>query len=499
MAPRAFAVAVGALALVLARPGDAAEPAADDSGESKAGAQTAEPLAAAGTSVASGAEAGLAALILPTRVLLSHGASPVPAPLAKQRRMLDALLTDTAQDLGLEVDVSEDAASQSEAVDVHQVRKLAQRYDRLVILPTLRVVDQGQGDEPLELTLVVAQPGSALLLSRVERLDRSDVMVRGAVMLRDLVSGLAGRPVERPSRERYPELVTPASSAGRAILAVNGTIFGGYVGLSLQRASRSDDPRLLYPLLGVGAGVGLGAAIIVADEWDVGVGDAWYLAAGGWWPALGGHLIYEGRFGDTPSATEDEPWSLALIASTTGLTLSSLGLLSRGMGDGGAALAHSGGALGLLVGGLAEWAESGKSGEIPHGGMGYGAMGGWLVASALAINYHPDVVQVLTIDVGLLLGGLAGASAASPLLFDEVTADKTRGWVAATGGGMLAGGAIAWWLSRDDEPPADQSDGTDRRFVSQIGVPLPAVIGLPLSPGEVGQPGLGVQLHGELW
>ncbi len=495
----AGAFAIGAMALVLARPSQAGEPADDGDLESNAGAAVAGASAVAPTSVASEAAAGPAALILPTRVLLPQGVSRVPPSLIKHRRMLDALLTDTAQDLGLEVDVTEDAASQTEAVDVHLVRKLAQRHGKLVILPKLRLVDDGEGERPLELTLVVARPGSVLLLSRVERLERSDVMVRAAVMLRDLVSGLAQRPVERRTGERPPDLVTPASSAGRAILAVNGTVYGGYVGLSLQRASQSDDPRLLYPLLGVGAGVGLGAAIIVADEWDVGVGDAWYLAAGAWWPAVGGHLIYEGRFGDAPSATADAPWSLALIASTTGLTLSTVGLLSRGMGDGGAALAHSGGALGLLVGGLAEFAESGKSDEVPHAGMGYGAMGGWLLASALAITYHPDVVQMLTLDVGLLLGGLAGASAASPLLFDEVTADKTRGWVAATGGGMLAGGAIAWWLSLDDDSPADHAAGAAARFVSQVGVPLPGIIGLPLTPGELGQPGLGVQLHGELW
>lgn len=442
-------------------------------------------------------DADRAALILPAHVVPAAGTSELAPALRRHRRMLDALLTDTAQDLGLEVDVSEEDRPDAAPVARHQLRRLAKQHDKLVIAPRLRKI-AGADDGPLELTLIVARPGSKVLQSRVERVERADLMVRAAVMLRDLVRELGERPVVQPRREREPELVTPASSAGRAVLAVNGTIFGGYVGLSLQRASESDDPRLLYPLMGVGAGVGLGAAIIVADEWDVGAGDAWYLAAGGWWPAVAGHLIYEGRFGDTPTATEDAPWSLALVASTTGLTLSTVGLLSRGMGDGGAALAHSGGALGLLVGGLVEFAESGHADEIPHGGMGYGAMGGWLVASAVAINYHPDLTQMITLDVGILLGGLAGASAASPLLFDEVNATKTRGWVAATGGGMIAGGALAWWLSSDDDPPPAEDTPPDVGL-SEVAVPVPGMVGLPPGPGELGQPGIGLQLHGQLW
>ncbi|MBW2454000.1 MAG: hypothetical protein JRI68_05805 [Deltaproteobacteria bacterium] len=473
------------MALVLAGPSFAGEP--DDSGS---GAEPKDKPEAV--------HHGRAALILPAQVLLAPGVAVPPPFLERHRRVLDALLTDTAQDLGLEVDVSEEEVSETATADRHQLRRLAKRHAKLVIVPRLRRVEGGE-DGPLELTLIVARPGSKVLHSRVERVERSDVMVRAAVMLRDLVRELSERPVVRPIREREPDLVAPANSAGRAVLAVNGTIFGGYVGLSLQRSAQSDDPRLLYPLMGVGAGVGLGAAIIVADEWDVGAGDAWYLAAGGWWPAVGGHLIYEGRFGDTPSATEDAPWSLALVASTTGLTLSTVGLLSRGMGDGGAVLAHSGGALGLLVGGLAEFAESGQADQIPHGGMGYGAMGGWLIASAVAINYHPDLTQMITIDVGILLGGLAGASAGSPLLFDEVDATKTRGWVAATGGGMLAGGALAWWLTLDDEePPVDADHPTDVG-ISEVSLPVPGMVGLPPGPGELGQPGVGLQLHGVLW
>ena len=61
-------------------------------------------------------------------------------------------------------------------------------------------------------------------------------------------------------------MTAPKPSAGRTSLAVNATFFGGLVGYSIQRASGSEDPRLLYPLLAVGAGGGLVSSILVAEE-----------------------------------------------------------------------------------------------------------------------------------------------------------------------------------------------------------------------------------------
>jgi len=377
--------------------------------------------------------------------------------------------------------------------------KLADEHDKIIILPVVRSL-RGD-DEKVELRIIAAKPRSRVLFSRVGRVGVHDLSVRAVVMLRDLVGSLpASREVPKAAKEEPGSLTKPAHSAGRGILATNGTLFGGFLGYSLQRAAESDDPRLLYPMIAVGAGVGLGAAIIVSDEWDVGVGDAWYLAAGAWWPAVAGHLIHEGRFVDTVSASDGEPWSFGVVGAVTGLTLSTVGLLSRGMGDGGAVLAHSGGAVGLVVGGLSEFVVTGTSDEIPFGGMGSGAAAGWMLASATAILYHPDPTRVLTIDLGMLLGGLGGASAASPLIFDEPTEGKTRGWVAATGGGLLVGGGIAWWLSGDD-PDSEPAKASLRRrgWLHRVGVPLPSVIGTAATPGEVASPGVGVTLQGQLW
>jgi hypothetical protein len=237
----------------------------------------------------------------------------------------------------------------------------------------------------------------------------------------------------------------------------------------------------------VGAGIGLGAALIVTDEWEVGQSEAWYLVAGTWWPAVAAHLIHGGRF---PDASAAEAWQFGIIGSAAGVALSSAGLLNGGMNDGGAVLAHSGGAAGLVVGGLTELAITGDTEALPLAGLGYGAVGGWMVASATATLFRPDAVDVLILDLGGLLGGLAGASAASPLLFETPTIGKTRGWVAATGGGLLAGTVTAaFFLPEDsevDEPPAGW------RYV-----PRPSTVGLgPSVPGEVAAPGYGLTWRG---
>lgn len=411
-----------------------------------------------------------------------------PAHLRRRASTLDALLTDTAQDLGLVIDLTDRSQVAKGRVDEDNLVELARKTRKLTILPVLRIGPRERQDQVVELRVIAARPGSRTLLTRVERVAPEDLSVRAVVMLRDLVREGQAEPAPQQKPVAYPptELAEPAFSAGRAILAVNGTVYGGFLGYSLQRASGSDDPRLLYPLVGVGAGVGLGAAIIVADEWNVGVGDAWYLAAGALWPAVGAHLIHEGRFADRATMPEGEQWALGLVASTTGLGLSAVGLLHRGMGDGGAALAHTGGGVGTVIGGLAELATTGSDENVPLAGMGYGAMAGWLVGSATAIHIHPPADRVLTISVGTALGGLAGASAASPLLFDEASPGEVRGWVGAAGGGLIAGAGIAWYLSEDDPEQADDADeseprGHPRDVVYQWGLVQPALITMPAS------------------
>ena len=79
--------------------------------------------------------------------------------------------------------------------------------------------------------------------------------------------------------------MSPTRSPGRAVLAVNGAVFGAFVAYSIQRASGNDDPRVLYPLLALGTGIGIGSTLLASEEWDVSTGDAWVLSAGAWWSA----------------------------------------------------------------------------------------------------------------------------------------------------------------------------------------------------------------------
>jgi hypothetical protein len=429
--------------------------------------------------------AAIDALILPVQL---GPRGRVPVSLARKKVVLDNLLTDTAQDLGLAVDLTEEVSE--DPIGEHALVDLAAERKKLVVLPMLTALDAEGTD--LELRLVVATPGAKVLRSRVARLGPDELVVRAAVMLRDLTTSPPEPvPAPRPSAAEAP-VTAAARSKGRAILATNGTVWGAFLGYSIQRASQSDDPRLMYPMVAVGAGIGLGAAIIVSDEWDVGVGDAWYLAAGAWWPAVAGHLVYAGRFADKPDATGDEAWSFGLVGTVTGVTLATVGLLPGPMGDGGAAFAHSGGATGLVVGGLAEMAITGLSDVVPLTGMGYGSAVGWLLASSAAVYFRPDPARVLAVDLGLLLGGLAGASAASPLLVaDDVTHERVAGWVAASGSGLVAGGILAWWLSRPSEPLPEETAELLRTVL-----PVPAMIGTPASVGEISAAGPGLSWQG---
>lgn len=404
---------------------------------------------------------------------------------------LDALLSDTAQDLGLSVDLGDGAASDVTEGDLtERATEATVRVFRTTLERAGRV---------FELRMTMAQPGTPVLRVRMERASRREAAVRAAVMLRDLVeeeaprevaSSATGQPRRTPEQEE-------ARSQGRVVLAANATLYGGLFGLSMQRASGSDDPRLLYPLLAVGAGIGLGGSLLASEEWDVGTGDAWYLSAGAWWPTLAGHLIYQGRFAPNRSNT-DERWTFGLVGGATGVTLSVLSLAMRGPSEGAAALAHSGGGLGLMFGGLLEAGLRGDVHQTPFSGMGYGAGVGWLVAAAVAPYVHLRASRVLTIDLGAVLGGLGGAALASPLLFSEPTEAKQRGWVGATAGASLLGVGTAWFLTRDTKARAAKSEAlVHTRFV-EAGAPTIGIIGESLTAsGSV--PAIGVSWSGRLY
>ncbi len=158
-----------------------------------------------------------------------------------------------------------------------------------------------------------------------------------------------GAGAERRPTPEAPEPVLDSDaprSQGRAVLALNSAVIGGYVGFSLQHASGSEDSRLTYPLVALGTGIGLGASMLVADEWDVTLGDAWFLSAGAWWPIASGVLLAKSY-----DVQDQDRYVYGLVAASVGVSLSAAALSFRPMSEGGAVLAHSGGAAGTLIGG----------------------------------------------------------------------------------------------------------------------------------------------------
>jgi len=400
-------------------------------------ALAAPSLAHAADPPAAIAPAAASIVLLPTAIAAGKGLRPVrpsDAELGRLAMALDALLADTAKDLGLTVIPPPPGPTRLDDADLVDRARAAHG---LVLLPSLRARTSGD----VELRLSLAAPAARAVDARRKVVSGAKLPVQAVILLRDLVRG-HGR-ARPPSASRAPASVpsAPAWTPGRITLMANATLFGGLAGYSIHRASGSDDPRLLYPLLAVGAGIGLGASLVASGEWDVKTGDAWYWSAGAFWPSAASHLIFQGRFaGAWP---ETDRWVFGLLGGTAGATLASLGLALRSMKGGGALIAHSGGGLGLAFGALVEMAAHGDVKSTPFSGMGYGAGLGWLAAAAVATQVDASPLRVLAVDLGFVLGGLAGAAAGSPLLVHEPTEGKRRAWASIAAGSAVAGGVVA--------------------------------------------------------
>jgi hypothetical protein len=412
------------------------------------------------------------------------------AAAAAEGQKLDAVLSDGVQDLGLTLDLSDRPAIQPPDLTEVELVAIAAKGGRWVIAPS---IDTRGSD--LLVRIVAVAPSSNVASVRSERMKPSELPVRGVVMLRDLIEGHGARAsadresVKHPvSADASQQLAVPARSQGRAILAANAVLLGGFVGYSIQRSSGSDDPRLLYPLMALGATVGLGGSTIVADEWDVGVGDAWYLSAGTWWPALAGLSIARGK----ASSQTSERYTYGLVGATGGLGLSIFSLaVGRGMSEGGALMTHSGGALGTFLGAMTEYAYRGTTeGDAPYRGLGYGAAVGVTTAGILATQVAVDPSRVLLIDLGAGVGGLVGAAATSPFIFGKDKSDVDyRAFVLTTMGTTVVGGAAAWFWSRKPR---------GGRALTGLGVPFAGIIGESYGADGKPVPVFGAGLRGDL-
>jgi hypothetical protein len=400
-----------------------------------------------------------------------HRPLPTEKLLYERAQELDATLRDAVQDLGFTLYVADPGPLPGHTRDQNLIERAAgaaastsraeTEGGTWVVSP--RIESAGGGD--FVVRLVAVPPRGRELRVRVETVPGESVSVRGLVMLRDLLTPEAATNAvleqERleAGRGTVQGVTAPARSQGRAVLAINAGLFGAFTAFSLQSAAggQSDpqsDPRVLYPLLALGTGIGLGAALLVADEWNVTTGDAWFLGAGGGWGAASGFLIAAGH--DVQPLPDRYSWGLG--GGLIGVTLATVALTQRTMDDGDATLTHSSGALGLLAGGAVEWLGRGTTTVTPYTGMGYGTAIGLVGAGLLATQVTVSPSRVLLIDVGAGGGALIGAAAASPLIFqnpdsfpnpNQAGNGKTRGWLSATLGGAVVGGGLAWWLTRD--------------------------------------------------
>ncbi|HYP91204.1 MAG TPA: hypothetical protein VEQ59_23725 [Polyangiaceae bacterium] len=401
------------------------------------------------------------------------GTGPVDPTIDALLPQLDLRIADAVQDSGLTL-----ALEPRGPREVPTEAKLVKRaQDSWVVLATLE-----RRSRSLSLRITAIRPGTRVLLTRVERSSPEDLDVRVAVMMRDLLQACAQVPAlsARP-KETVEELepIEPRSS-GRAVLALNAALFGGYVGYSIQAASGSSDERLIYPLVALGTGVGLGASMLVADEWNVTVGDAWFLSAGLWWPTSAGLLL--AAHYDVP---KEDRYVYGVVAGTAGVALAVATMSLTHISDGDAALAHSGGVLGMGLGGLTQLFVDGRTKKTPIGGMGYGAAIGTLGAGVLATQLELKASRVLLVDLGATLGALTGAAVGSPLLLVDQAESKprTRAWLGSIFAGTLLGAGVGWWSTRK----ADASSSGLRLPALPYAIATPEARGARFEAGMLGR------------
>ena len=396
-------------------------------------------------------------------------------PLRERAREIDAILAEAAQDLGLTIDLDARPDIPPGVRDTDIV-DLAEKKRVWILSPRV----ERDGNE-LVIRIVAARPGSKTLLVRSERVRPENVNVRLVVMLRDLVSTPAGGKIEQPKVGPARALTDPARSDGRGVLALSSAAYGGFVGFGIKKTSRSEDDRLLYPLMAIGTGIGLGASLIAADEWDVTQGEAWYLNAAMTWPTASAMLISDG-YGARPHANR---YAYGIAAGFGGVGLATLAVSQKQVSQGGALVAHSGGALGTYLGAMGEYMVRGDLDRTPNLGLGYGAGAGVLLGGALATQISPDATRVVLFDVGAGLGGLGGAALGSPLLRRAAGPTEKRGFVGATLVGSVGGAALALLATRHRAPK-----------LGGYPIPIPSVLGFSSSPAGGTAPIVGVTSQG---
>lgn len=389
-------------------------------------------------------------LLLPTLTPVGDDAAgkPVHAPRAEDGEVraraeeLDATLREAVEDSGFSL-VIPDADELARGVrDAALVARAAQgEHGRWVLSPRL----EREGSKWV-LRVVAVAPGDRELRVRLDETTSLDLPARALVSLRQLLLRRAGAPVA-PRDPVDPNagagtLAAPRTS-GRMVLALHGAAFGAFAGYAVERTSRTEDSRLLFPLLAVGGSVGAGAAILAADEWNLPAESAWALGVAMTAGTVGG---FAAGADYASGNTETSRYAYGVGGGVLGLALATFGV-ANAAGPGTAAVYGTGTFLGALGGGLGARLVSGKLETPLTRGLGEGIGLGLLGATALATTVDLDANRLVNLDLGAGLGALVGAAAASPFLLEKPSAKTDRAFVGCTLAGAVAGGALGWWLA----------------------------------------------------
>lgn len=112
-------------------------------------------------------------------------------------------------------------------------------------------------------------------------------------------------------------------------------------------------------------------------------------------------------------------------------------------------LTHSGALFGAHFGALGQMLVRGDPGITPTLGLGIGMGAGLVVAGAIAP--HVDALsasRVLFVDVSAILGGLAGAALASPILVgEELSPTEGRIWLGSIALGTVTGALVGSFVT----------------------------------------------------
>lgn len=435
------------------------------------------------------AEPGGAAVLeerLPTLPLPQHdgvtsipGASSASARVEEPRRTvppvspvaLETVLADAATDLGLVLDERPAVVESGGATDT--------RWEDAIVTPSPGRVSLGAAleskDERWFVRIILVRDDGTTHSVRTEvgEADYEVQTIRALAMLADV----RATPVAAAATGERAAPVKRDVSHGRATLATTGAVLGGYFGFALENAGGDVDTRLVYPLVALGAGVGLASALIIAEEWPMDRPSAWYISGGGLWLTLSGVLIAGEQ--DLKHPTDRYPYGL--IGTVAGLGISSYMVSQREISEAEAIFSQSGALFGTIAGGLAQELIEPGNGAFPKLGVGIGAGGGWLLASMGTAHLMPGLTssRVLFADLGGFLGTLVGAAAASPTVVTQgqPKAENSRVFFGASLAGLAVGSVVGYWLGGHVE-----EGDTDLMSVSLRADTLPST--LPSTPFE---------------